>query len=290
MGSLDFKLADGRNLDLLIGAGSSQTAIIFHHGTPSCANIWKPWVEHFEKLGIRSIAYSRAGYYTSDRKVGRDIVSVNSDIAEVLDHFSIDSFVAVGWSGGGPHALASTLDPRCKSAVVLAGVGMYDQPDLDFLAGMGEENLDEFGHALKGEAELSKWMEANASAYKTITGEELRNSVGTLYSESDIITMQRKDYSDGLAEVYRRSLEVSYSGWIDDDIAFAKDWGFTLDQVKVPVAIFQGDEDLMVPGSHGRWLHNHLPHSTLRMLKGQGHLSFFSASQAEILGFLLGVL
>ena len=133
-------------------------------------------------------------------------------------------------------------------------------------------------------------MDANAESLKTITGEELRNSAGSLYSKSDVITMQRESYSDGLAEAYRLSLEVSYAGWMDDDIAFTKDWGFTLDQVKVPVAIFQGDEDLMVPGSHGRWLHNHLPHSTLRMLKGQGHLSFFSASQAEILGFLLGVL
>ena len=290
MDSLDFQLADGRNLNLLIGAGNGETAIIFHHGTPSCAFIWKPWVEHFEELGIKSIAYSRAGYYKSDRKVGRDIVSVNSDISEVLDHFSVDSFVAVGWSGGGPHALASTLDPRCKSAVVLAGVGMYDQPDLDFLAGMGEENVDEFGHALKGETELSKWMDANAKNLKTITGEELRTSISTLFSKSDIITMQRKDYSDGLAEAFRLSLEVSYSGWIDDDLAFTKDWGFTLDQVKIPVAIFQGDEDLMVPGAHGRWLHERLQNSTLRMLKGEGHLSFFSTSQDEILDFLSGVL
>ena len=167
---------------------------------------------------------------------------------------------------------------------------MYDQSDLDFLAGMGEENLDEFGHALKGEIELSKWMEANASAYKTITGEELRNSVGTLYSESDIITMQRKDYSDSLAEAFRLSLQVSYAGWIDDDIAFTKDWGFTLDEVKIPVAIFQGDEDLMVPGAHGRWLHERLQNSTLRMLKGEGHLSFFSTSQVEVLEFLSGLL
>ncbi len=290
MDSLNFKLADGRNLDLLVGAGDSQTAIIFHHGTPSCAFIWKSWGEHFEKLGIRSIAYSRAGYYTSDRKVGRTIVSVNSDIAEVLDHFSIDSFVAVGWSGGGPHALASTLDPRCKSAVVLAGVGMYDQSDLDFLAGMGEENLDEFGHALKGEIELSKWMDANAEALKTISGDELRNSAGSLFSKSDLIAMQRKDYSDSLAEAFRLSLQVSYAGWIDDDIAFTKDWGFTLDEVKIPVAIFQGDEDLMVPGAHGRWLHERLQNSTLRMLKGEGHLSFFSTSQVEVLEFLSGLL
>lgn len=288
MESLDFKLADGRNLNLLVGAGDSQTAIIFHHGTPSCALLWKRWVAHFQELGIKTIAYSRAGYYTSDRKVERSVVSVNDDMAEVLDHFSIESFVAVGWSGGGPHALASALDPRCKSVVILAGVGMYGQSDLDFLVGMGEENIDEFGRASEGETQLSEWMEVNGRAYRTITGEDLRNSISSLFSKSDIATMQQNEFSDEFAENYRLSLEKSFSGWIDDDIVFIMDWGFSLDQVKIPVAIFQGDEDLMVPGAHGRWLHKHLLHSTLRLLKGEGHLSFFSTSQDEILEFLLG--
>lgn len=286
MESLDLKLTDGRNLNLLVGAGDSQTAIVFHHGTPSCSFAWKRWIAHFERLGIKSIAYSRAGYYTSDRKAERSVVSVNNDIAEVLDHFSIDKFVAVGWSGGGPHALASALDPRCESVVVLAGVGMYGQSDLDFLAGMGEENIDEFGIALTGQTELNAWMETNGSAYRTITGEELRNSISSLFSNSDSAAMQQKEFSDDLAENFRHSLEKGFPGWIDDDIAFTKDWGFSLDQVKIPVAIFQGDEDLMVPGSHGRWLHKHLPNSTLRLLTGEGHLSFFSSSQDEILKFL----
>ena len=283
---IDFKLADGRNLNLLVGDGNGRTAIVFHHGTPSCSLLWKRWVEKLEKAGIRAIAYSRAGYYTSDRQIGRNVVSINSDIAEVINHFSIDSFVSVGWSGGGPHALASSLDPRCKSVVILAGVGMYAQSDLDFLAGMGEENIDEFGIAAAGETQLNAWMETNGSAYRTITGEELRHSISSLFSKSDIVTMQQPDFSDELAENFRYSLEKGYSGWIDDDIAFTKDWGFNLDQVKIPVAIFQGDEDLMVPGAHGRWLHKHIPHSTLRLLEGEGHLSFFSSSQGEIFEFL----
>lgn len=286
MESIDFRLADGRNLNLLVGDGGSQNVVVFHHGTPSCSLIWKSWVGKLEKAGIRAIAYSRAGYYTSDRKIGRNVVSIIADIAEVIDHFSVDSFVSVGWSGGGPHALASALDPRCKSVVILAGVGMYGQADLDFLDGMGQENIDEFGIAIAGETPLNAWMEANGSAYRTITGEELRNSISSLFSKSDIATMQDTGFSDDLAENFRSSLEKGYSGWIDDDIAFTKDWGFSLDQVKIPVAIFQGDEDLMVPGAHGRWLHKHLPHSTLRLLKGEGHLSFFSSSQDEIFGFL----
>ena len=164
---------------------------------------------------------------------------------------------------------------------------MFAQSDLDFLAGMGEENIDEFGAALDGEPKLVEWMEANGSSYRTITGEELRNSISSLFSKSDIVTMQQTEFSDALAANFRSSLVKGFSGWIDDDFAFTKDWGFEFDQVKVPVAIFQGDEDLMVPGEHGRWLHKHMPHSTLKLLKGEGHLAFFSSSQDEILKFLV---
>ncbi|HUW78686.1 MAG TPA: alpha/beta fold hydrolase [Candidatus Nanopelagicaceae bacterium] len=287
MKSSDMKLSDGRNLNLLLGEGESQTAVIFHHGTPSCANIWKSWIEKLEKAGIRAVAYSRAGYYTSDRKPGRNVVDVNADISEVLDRYDIKSFISVGWSGGGPHALASSLDSRCKSVVVLAGVGMYGQPDLDFLAGMGEENIDEFGTALQGEIALSTWMEANGTGYKTITGAELRSTVSSLFSKSDVVTMQNEKFSEDLAENFRQSLASGFWGWMDDDFAFTQDWGFSLDQVKVPVTIFQGDEDLMVPGAHGRWLHAKMPHSTLRLIAGEGHLAYFSSAQDEVLDYLL---
>jgi pimeloyl-ACP methyl ester carboxylesterase len=290
MKSLDLKMLDGRILNVLAGEGDQGTAIIFHHGTPSCALVWRGWIERLENAGIKAVAYSRAGYATSDRNIGRDVVSVNSDIAQVLDHFSIESFVSVGWSGGGPHALASSLDPRCKSVVVLAGVGMYGQSDLDFLQGMGEENIDEFGVALEGEAQLAAWMEVNGAAYRTITGADLRSTVGSLFSESDILTTRDVKYSDALAENFRTALARDFYGWIDDDIAFTKNWGFGLDDVKTPVAIFQGDEDLMVPGAHGRWLHSKIPQSTLRLIESEGHLAFFSSAQDEVFNFLLSSL
>jgi pimeloyl-ACP methyl ester carboxylesterase len=53
------------------------------------------------------------------------------------------------------------------------------------------------------------------------------------------------------------------------------------------VAIFQGDEDMMVPGSHGRWLHAKIPQSTLRLIPGEGHLAFFSSARDEVFNFLL---
>ena len=81
---------------------------------------------------------------------GRKVVDIVNDLSQMLDQFEIEKFVSVGWPGVGPHALAMSLDKRCVGVITLAGVGKYGQADLDFLGGMGPENIEEFGVALQG--------------------------------------------------------------------------------------------------------------------------------------------
>ena len=69
-----FKLKDGRELEILDNGINSQNAIIFHHGTPGHVSMWSAWLEAAAAAGIRAISYSRAGYGTSDRNPGRSVV------------------------------------------------------------------------------------------------------------------------------------------------------------------------------------------------------------------------
>lgn len=71
--------------------------------------------------GIRVIAASRAGYGKSERSRGRRIIDIADDVSQMCDAFGVSKFVSIGWSGGGPHALSTTADPRCKGVVTLAG-------------------------------------------------------------------------------------------------------------------------------------------------------------------------
>lgn len=51
-------------------------------------------------------------------------------------------------------------------------------------------------------------------------------------------------------------------------------WGFPVQQAgQVPVAVWQGSEDRMVPGSHGAWLAGHIPGARAHLLAGEGHLT-----------------
>ena len=278
-----FKLKDGRELEIADNGINSESAIVFHHGTPGHASSWTDWLESAATAGIRAIAYSRAGYGTSDRNPGRSVINVNSDIAQVLDAKNITKFVSIGWSGGGPHCLATTFEPRNVGAISLAGVGAFGVDDLDFLEGMGPENHEEFGEALKGEAAISAWMEANAHPYKSVTGAEVRDAFGGLISDADKAVIEG-DFADEIAVTMRKGLAVSFDGWIDDDIAFIQPWGFNLAEIAKPVQVWQGDQDLMVPHAHSYWLEKHIPGAKLNFVPGHGHISLITQYRDEILG------
>jgi pimeloyl-ACP methyl ester carboxylesterase len=278
----NLKLTDGRFLEYFDNGVASTKAIVFHHGTPHHASAWSTWLDAAAARGLRAISYSRAGYGISDRNEGRTVISNNEDIRELLDSFGIIDFISIGWSGGGPHALATTAMHGSKGAITLAGVGAYGVDDLDFLAGMGPENEEEFGEAIKGEDAISAWMDANAGAFKSVTGDQIRESFGGLISDADKAVIEGS-YAEELAASMRKGLAVSFDGWIDDDIAFVQPWGFELNAIKVPVQIWQGDQDLMVPHAHSYWLEKHIPGSSLNFVPGHGHVSLVVEYKSQIL-------
>jgi pimeloyl-ACP methyl ester carboxylesterase len=284
-----FKLKDGRELEIADNGINSESAIVFHHGTPGHASSWTDWLESAATAGIRAIAYSRAGYGTSDRNPGRSVINVNSDIAQVLDAKNITKFVSIGWSGGGPHCLANTFEPRNVGAISLAGVGAFGVDDLDFLEGMGPENHDEFGAALKGEAVIDQWMNDNAGAMKSVTGSDIIEAFGGLIGDADKAVLEGGE-ADAMAASMRSALAVSFDGWIDDDLVFVKKWGFELESITKPVYLWQGDDDFMVPHAHSYWLEKHIPTATLTFKPGEGHISIGVKHREEILAQAQGLL
>ena len=276
------KLTDGRFLEYFDNGIASTSAIIFHHGTPAHASLWATWLELAATRGIRALSYSRSGYGISDRNEGRTVLSNNDDIRELLDSFGIRDFVSIGWSGGGPHAIATTQLNGCKGVITLAGVGEYGAADLDFLAGMGPENEEEFGEALKGEATISAWMDANAVPFKNVTENDIREALGGLIGDVDKKALEGP-IADEYATATRKGLAVSFDGWIDDDIAFVKPWGFDLGAITTPVMIWQGDDDFMVPHAHSYWLEKHIPTGKLNFVPGHGHVSLIADYKGEVL-------
>lgn len=277
-------LADQREVDVFLGGDPQGFPLLMHHGSPSDSTTFADWHDDCSAKGLRLICASRGGYATSTRNPGRTVAQVGRDSAELLDQLGHARFLTAGWSGGGPHALACAglFGDRCVAAATLAGVGAFGQPDLDFLAGMGPENVEEFGTATAGEPQLREWMTEHGAPFRSVTGADIAEAFGGLVPEVDKEVLNG-GYADQMAAETRRALEHGMDGWIDDDIAFTKPWGFDLSEVKVPVTVWQGDLDLMVPFAHGQWLAKHLSQATSQMVPGHGHISLVTRYRGQIL-------
>ena len=143
----------------------------------------------------------------------------------------------------------------------------------------GEEALQEYCAAQRAEilsADVAGIIEAMSSLLPTVDKEAL---------------VQNSELGQHMVELMNEGLRVSSDGWVDDDLTFVKPWGFDLSEIKVPLLLYQGSEDKMVPFSHGEWLAEHLPQEKLKkhLIQGQGHISIFVGQCDGIIDDLLEI-
>ncbi len=285
-----FRLADGRTLDLRVDGPDDAPALVYVHGTPSSGLVPDDLGRAALDRGLRLVSWSRPGYATSTRQPERSVASFAADAEAVLDHLGIERAWAAGWSGGGPHALAlaALLPHRMHAVATLAGVAPYaeSQGGLDWLDGMGEDNVAEFGASLEGEAPLRSWLDGPAAELRRVRAPEIVASMASLLPDADRAHLAG-EFGEFLAQAFRESVSVSPDGWVDDDLAFVEPWGVDLAAIDVPVTVWQGSADLMVPFAHGEWLAAHVPGARSRLLDGDGHLSIIVGRADEIVDDLL---
>jgi pimeloyl-ACP methyl ester carboxylesterase len=282
-------LADGRDLEIEVTGPEAGTVLAFHHGTPGGSGQIHALARAAHARGLRLVTWSRPGYGASTRRAGRSVADDVDDVASVLDHLDVETCLIAGWSGGGPHALAcgALVPDRVRGVLCIAGVAPYAADGLDFLAGMGEDNIEEFGAALRGEEPLRTWLEAARPGLVNITADEVAASLGSLIPPADQAVLTG-EFSEDLASQFRQAVSAGVDGWLDDDLAFTRPWGFELGAITVPTFLWQGSEDLMVPFAHGGWLAEHLPGVVAHLEQGEGHLSVGLGALDRMLDELVG--
>jgi pimeloyl-ACP methyl ester carboxylesterase len=269
--------ADGRTLGVAQWGDSAGAPILSLHGTPGSRLYRPPHEDALRRAGINLITYDRPGYGASDRAAGRRIVDCVSDVSAIVDALGIARFAVTGRSGGGPHALAvaARLPDRVALAECVVGAAPFDAPGLAWTEGMDAENVTEFGWALEGPEVLRRELtQVAADDLARMAADPAKIfSDDWQLAEADRQVLANVDVSRVAVEMMREALRPGVWGWVDDDLAFLSPWGFEVAEIRVPVTVRYGKQDVMVPATHGAWLADNVPGATVDVDDEAGHLA-----------------
>jgi pimeloyl-ACP methyl ester carboxylesterase len=286
--SVSITAGDGRALEVVLAGPADGVPLIFFHGTPGAAGPFDQLVEAGAERDVRHVAYSRPGYGGSDRNRGRSVADCVADVVAIADALGYERFYCSGGSGGAPHAIAcaALIPERVIAVAAIATPAPVGAQGLDWMAGMGTENIEEYGLARAGGIQLQEYLERQAEAVNGASADELLRVWRALFCEADRLALSGA-YAEHMVRQTGRSLAAGIWGWFDDDVALVSDWGFELDEVAAPLCIWHGREDQFVPIAHGEWLAGRVPGAKAQLRPGDGHLSITLSAYGEILDALL---
>jgi pimeloyl-ACP methyl ester carboxylesterase len=279
---------DGRALEVEAIGSADGVALITHHGTPSAAGAFAPFAEACVRRGLRLVSYSRPGYGGSARHAGRSVADCAADVAAIADALAIERFHTLGGSGGGPHTLAcaALLGDRVLSAAAIACPAPFEAEGLDWFAGMGEDNKEEFAATADDDATLQARLERHGEELLAADPEHSADAYGDVVSAVDRAAISGAYGAYGAGQT-RRGLASGIWGWFDDNRALLAPWGFDPAVIAVPTTIWHGRHDHYVPCAHGAWLAERIPGAHARLLDDEGHTLRLRHDEA-ILDELLG--
>jgi pimeloyl-ACP methyl ester carboxylesterase len=279
---------DGRTLTVREGGDPGGVPVLTISGTPGSSTLFDAHGRDAEQRGIRLFSYDRPGYGGSTRQAGRTAADCAADIEAVCNELGLGRICVWGISGGGPHALAAAalLPDRVAAAASLASCAPYDADGLDWLAGMGELNVEEFGVIFQGEEAHRASMERQREELLAAMPDQLVEQWQTLLGPADR-EIATGEFAAELLDHIRAGIEPGGEGWFDDDLVFVTPWGFDVASIRVPVLLWQGEQDMFVPPGHGRWLAERIPGVEARFTAEDGHLTLAQRRIPEVHAWLL---
>jgi pimeloyl-ACP methyl ester carboxylesterase len=270
------RTANGGELCYLDRGSPEGIPIFWLHGTPGSRLSQAVTEQALTAIPVRVITYDRPGYGLSPRRQGRQVVDSVSDVVSIADHLGIDAFMVSGRSGGAPHALAvaAARPQRVTGVRSVSGFAPYPSAGLDWFAAMDPSNIREFRCALQGEDALA--------AHITVSAREMLARVKT--DAADFLAafdLADADHSatniplvkEVLTQAIPEALRAGTAGWIDDDLAVIRPWGFDVREISVPVELQYGLRDVVVPPAHSQWLAEHIPQAVRLPDPDAGHIS-----------------
>ncbi|UUW89060.1 alpha/beta fold hydrolase [Pimelobacter simplex] len=278
---------DGRRLSFAEYGSPRGPAIVWMHGTPGARRqIPVDARAYAAEAGVRIIGIDRPGIGSSTPYLYPDVRDWTADLALLLDALAIDTLRVIGLSGGGPYALAAgaAMPERVRGVGVLGGVAPTRGPDA---AEGGIIRLAVHAAPVLAATRVPLGM-ALTGAIRTV--KPLAGPALDLYAAvqppGDKNLLGRPEFKAMFLDDLLNGSRFQTSAPLADLLLFTRDWGFALDDVRVPVRWWHGNDDHIVPFRHGQHCVDRLPDATMTTIDGESHLGGLGIAQkvmAELL-------
>ena len=245
MGTRTLTLADGRALCLAQYGDPDGPPVFYFHGYPGS----RLEVALLDGLPLRVIAIDRPGYGGSSPLPGRGLLDWPADVAAAADQLGLARFTVLGVSGGGPYAAACAfaLPGRVKAAILLCPVPPPEtidrlapgqRGDLGLLMQLGRHP-----RAARPFLATARWLGRQPHL---LTPETIRRFGPLRLPPTDMAALAEPASSRTLASFREGVRECIEGVWMDAQI-YARPWGFALEHIGVPLAVWHGTADTIVP-------------------------------------------
>jgi pimeloyl-ACP methyl ester carboxylesterase len=266
-------LRDGRTLGYITFGSSKGKTVFYFHGVPGSRLEARFLANQAEVQGVRIIGIDRPGMGFSSYQPGRRFLDWPDDVVELADHLDIDRFSVVGLSGGGPYALscAYKIPDRLNACGIIAGVG-----HLGFLRSFLSRWLPWIlmpltKHLFRDKIHAEKWLTRFAGTWP----------------EPDKESLLKLGAKEILANSIIEALRPGIKGAAYDATLLGLSWGFNLENIDFPVALWHGELDKEVSVESARAVAAKIPHCRVVYYSNEGHISPIVNHQDEIMKALI---
>jgi pimeloyl-ACP methyl ester carboxylesterase len=291
-------LPGGRILSYAIyGSPVPRTTVFYFHAYPSSRKEGKLWHSAASKLSLRLIAPDRPGMGNSSFQPKRTLLDWPADVLALADHLKIQKFYVIGLSGGGPYALACVYGipkERLAGAAVVSGLypvsfgtaGMLLSARFSLWVGPWVPSL------LGGL--LDAWLgNAARNPDPKVFSDMLMKEIESR-PEVDQVVMKDEKNKEGFVEGTREGLRQGGQGAGWEASINGSPWGFELQNLDVgeagvPLTLWHGTDDINCPPAIALKVKETMSGAELRMMEGEGHVSYALRNQEKILSILIGL-
>jgi pimeloyl-ACP methyl ester carboxylesterase len=275
-------LKDGRHLGVCECGDPSGKPVVYFHGFPGSRLEILFADQAAAQAGIRLIGAVRPGYGRSTPRTCHTLTDWSDDIRELAQGLKIERFDLLGVSGGGPYALAcaATLSDRLIRVGIVCGLG----PLQDFQTAASMTWVNRLG--LKFAARRPKvtgWLFIPVAYLLRHHPEAVLRFMVKRAIEPDRRVMQGPHIRRVMCRSFAESMRCGPAGALCDLNLYTRPWRFSPAKIRVPVRLWHGEKDVMVPAAMGKALAASIPHCTARFYPEEGHFSLIIHHMSQVL-------